>query len=161
MSLLKSSSRDITYTTDGDFYFDFNKDALSISDNKKLNLLKQMIQKRLESSAGDWNVKIIHPTSNLDVYFGNPINETLLDNLRQSIISCLTIDGLLHQDDIIVYPLKVSSTEVYIAIQIKNLKYENNLENSLNIQMVYDTRFNKSFVRILNLNELYKGTTNG
>lgn len=161
MSLLKSSSRDITYTTDGDFYFDFNKDALSISDNKKLNLLKQMIQKRLECSAGDWNVKIIHPTSNLDVYFGNPINETLLDNLRQSIISCLTIDGLLHQDDIIVYPLKVSSTEVYIAIQIKNLKYENNLENSLNIQMVYDTRFNKSFVRILNLNELYKGTTNG
>ena len=43
MSLLKSSSRDITYTTDGDFYFDFNKDALSISDNKKLNLLNNFV----------------------------------------------------------------------------------------------------------------------
>lgn len=162
MSDLKRESRDLTYTSDGDLHFDYVfEKGLHVSSNQKLELLKQMIFKRLESSFGDWRVSFRYPSSNLDSLFGNPIEPVLLDNLRQKIINCLTIDGLLSDSNLIIFPFKVSSSEVYVAIQIQNLQYENNLNDPINIQLIYDTRFNKTFVRILNTYELYRGNVNG
>lgn len=158
MSSLRKDAKDLSYSNDGDLCFDYvNETGLRISDNRNLDLLKQMIHRRLESTIGDWRVSFRYPTANLDSFFGNPIESVLLDNIRQSIVRCLTIDGLLSESDLIIFPFKVSSTEVYIAIQIQNLQYENNLNDPINIQFIYDTRFNKTFVRILNMYDLYKG----
>lgn len=96
----------------GDFVF--RGDIQSIADRK---VLEHLINERVKTNFGDFRLNIEHG-ADIERFVGAAINDQLIEDIKTSLISSLTYDGLLPPQNITIAPLRVGNNRVYFRIMI-------------------------------------------
>lgn len=96
----------------GDFVID--TDVKYITKNK---LLLNIVNERIKTNNKDFRLNTDSGAS-LDRFVGLSLDSRLIKDMVTSIVSCLTIDGLLLPSNIEVVPMKLNEHEVYFRVII-------------------------------------------
>ena len=140
--IFNRNSKDISYTSDGDFMLNSNK-GIQLSGMSSLEVLGERIYRRLSSSYGDWASEYI-VFSDIRSMVGENLTPTNVDFIKELIRRALTSYGLLESSEINISPAVVSGTSVNISVSV-SIDYE----NKINLAVVYDTRGNDFTVKFL------------
>ena len=142
---LNPNNKDICFTRTGDFSLSIpesvNKDSVIISNNKENDLLMQKIALRLSTKRSEWGVSVsaIPPAINLDMFLGQPLNDSLMEKIISKIYFSFTYDGLIDPKDFVVVHKMIHKTECYIAIKISP---RNNPNFTKSLLLSYDSNTN-------------------
>ena len=143
--ILTSSARDITYTPDGDLMIDYATSDIRQSSMGNLQLLCEVIQRRLSHSVEDWE-STIAITSNLEDFIGQELSDFNSATINGVIKNTLTTFRLLDPEEVVITPYVISGNQVNFGIIIR-ADYN---EEAVNMLVNYDTRENNFQVKYLN-----------
>lgn len=141
--ILNRTSKDITYTSDGDFMLG-STGNISLSTMGDNQLLGEVIYRRLKSSFGEWKSEFAVSTDLKDV-IGLELNQTNIEFISDSIRRALTEYNLLSSAEIAVSPAGVIGTRVAISVSV----YSEISQSNVLLAIVYDTRDNDFEVKFL------------
>mgnify|MGYP003141257639 CR=1 FL=1 len=131
--IFNRDSKDITYTSDGDFMLTPNK-GVKLSTMSNLELLGETIYRRLSSNINDWNSEYA-VVSNLKNMIGETLNAENISLLTDMIRRTLTSFRLLDDSEIVISPAISIGTNVSLAVSIRVSNSE-----KLFLSIIYDTR---------------------
>jgi hypothetical protein len=143
--LLSSDTKDLTFTSDGDFMIDQQTGQLSLSTMDDMGLLCETIYRRLNSVDGDWGYTQ-HIASNVREAVGLQLNNSNIDYISFLIRRSLTVDNLLSPQEIVVVPGVAVDTKVTLSVLVRS----ESLKEDIMIGLIYDTRDNNFEVKFLN-----------
>tara|TARA_Y100001973_G_C5170230_1_gene318604 strand:+ start:910 stop:1350 length:441 start_codon:yes stop_codon:yes gene_type:complete len=141
--ILTRSARDITYTPDGDLMIE--GDDIKKSSMANLQLLCEVIQRRLSHKVEDWESTLV-VTSNLEDFIGLEFTDFNAEIINSVIKNTLTAFRLLDPDEVKITQYVFSGTKLSFGISIR-VDYNN---ENVNIIVSYDTRENSFQVKYLN-----------
>ncbi len=131
--ILDRTSKDITYTSDGDFMLNPNG-GIQLSSMDNLQLLSEVIYRRLSSSLTEWSSNYA-VAANLRSVIGENLNSQNVALLSEMIRSTLTAFSFLDDNEVALSPAIVSGTNVNISVGVKVSNAE-----KIFISILYDTR---------------------
>lgn len=138
------TSKDITYTADGDLLIS-NAGSINLSTIDNLQLLCETIQRRLSHSSEEWD-SVLTINSNLKYILGQNVSDITNSLIQSAIQESLLAYGLLDPNEVIISPVVMSGTKANITVTL-NIE---NQEELINIFFIYDTRENSFQVKFLN-----------
>lgn len=141
--ILNRTSKDLQYTSDGDFMLSPSK-GLALSGMGNNQLLGEIIYRRLKSSFGEWRSEF-GSFADLKEAIGMQLNETSVEFLLDLIRRSLAQYELLSNEEFVVVPAGAVGTKVAISIAVYS---EINQSNVL-LSIVYDSRDNDFVVKFL------------
>lgn len=141
--IFNRASKDITYTSDGDFMLNSESKAIKLSGMSSLEVLGERIYRRLSSSYGDWGSEYV-VSSDIKSMIGENLTQGNIDFIKEFIRRALTTYGLLENSEINISPAIVNGTNVSITVSV-NVDYE----NKINLAIMYDTRDTDFTVKFL------------
>jgi hypothetical protein len=141
--ILNRTSKDITYTSDGDFMLG-STGNISLSTMGDNQLLGEVIYRRLKSSFGEWRSEFAVSADLKDV-IGLELNQTNIEFISDSIRRALTEYNLLSSAEIAVSPAGVIGTRVAMSVSV----YSEISQSNVLLAIVYDTRDNDFEVKFL------------
>lgn len=141
--ILSNKAQDITYTPDGDMIITPSGD-LRRSTMGNLELLCEMIQRRISHSAEEWN-SVNFVGANISSYLGDSANEFNGYFIAQVIRNALTEYKLLNTNEIVLTPFVVEKNKITFGINII-IDYNN---EKISLVIGYDTRENSFQVKYL------------
>lgn len=141
--ILNRTSKDITYTSDGDFMLG-SAGNISLSTMGDNQLLGEVIYRRLKSSFGEWKSEFAVSADLKDV-IGLELNQTNIEFISDSIRRALTEYNLLSSAEIAVSPAGVIGTRVAMSVSV----YSEISQSNVLLAIVYDTRDNDFEVKFL------------
>lgn len=106
---------DIFLTADGDFEITNTGDLRLVTDN---DLIAQYVRCVLDSSSPDWFYDEVG--ADLEDYLGEPNTRQTAESAKQKILTALTRDGLIAQEDILVEAVPISKTEIRFFVFINS-----------------------------------------
>lgn len=121
---LNPNATDICFTRTGDFITSIPEssktDGMITSNNKENDLLMQKIALRLSTKISEWGIGInsVPVSVNLDIFLGQPLNDSLVEQIINKIYYAFTYDNLIDPKDFSVINKVINKTECYIAIRI-------------------------------------------
>lgn len=131
--IFNRDSKDITYTSDGDFMLTPNK-GVKLSTMSNLQLLGETIYRRLSSNINDWDSEYA-VVSNLKNMIGETLNVENISLLTDMIRRTLTSFRLLDDSEIVISPAISIGTNVSLTVSIRVSNSE-----KLFLSIIYDTR---------------------
>lgn len=139
-----NTTKDITYTPDGDLMFTDTGDVKK-SGMDGLQVLCETIQRRLSHNEIDWK-SAFAVSSNLDSYLGLEANVFNVNLINSVIRDTITSFRLLDDNEVALTPQVIEGNNLFFGVSIR-VDYD---DEQVDIIIRYDTRENSFQVKYLN-----------
>jgi hypothetical protein len=141
--LVKKTSIDLSWDSNGDFSLDANGD-IGKANLDEGRLVKQAMLKRIQSRKGDWNLAP-EVGANLVDFIGLPNTRETGQQLQSAVIQSLTEDGTISAGSLQVEVYPLSKERIAIAIAA-TVPFSSEL---VYLQVDYDLRNNSIIPRMI------------
>jgi hypothetical protein len=138
--MIRDGQKDIYFTEDGDFYLNSKNKKVHLVGKEDNELIESLIRKRIQSNSRDWRINNVI-ASNIDVYRGMPRRSEIIEEIKISLVTAISEDGLVDPRNININVIGLRENVIGIGIVINGI--EASVDDTVTFKIMYDFRENK------------------
>lgn len=143
--MVAKTSKDLTFTEDGDFFFEVGR-GLTESGYANNQLLIEKLILRIQSSSYDWD-SFIPVTANLDDFRGAQLTSATVSNIQNQLYEAIIEDGLVRPGTVLFQSIFLTLEGVGFKITI--IGDANQLPSDINLGFSYNLENNRMIAKII------------